>query len=206
MVITDFNGSDDAASALALQSDGKIVVAGHASTQGLWDVGLVRYNTDGSLDATFGNGGKVTTDLMSLNDWAHDLLVQPDGKIVIAGGSQHYCGNQCTEDYTTFARYNTNGSLDAGFGSGGTVLDNNHVGAQGLVRQSDGFVPLRRLGLLRVHPRAPDGRRQHRYQLRHQRLRHDDVPQRGQRRHHRHPDAAGRRQAAGGRHGTPRDE
>src|ERR1700687_4729567 len=63
-VTTDFSGGDNQAAALALQPDGKIVVAGSAFNvvTGNNDFALARYNPDGSLDSSFGNGGKVTTD------------------------------------------------------------------------------------------------------------------------------------------------
>src|SRR5688572_30609455 len=87
-VTTDFSGSFDAANALAVQTDGKIVAAGFASsgaTAQSRDFGLSRYNRDGSLDATFGIGGKVTTDFSGLGDSLYALAIQSDGRIVAAG-------------------------------------------------------------------------------------------------------------------------
>src|SRR5262245_54882076 len=96
-VRTDFSGRCDGAYALALQSDGKIVVAGTTGSScslsfgtfahpsyGSGDFALARYNTDGSLDATFGSGGKVTTDFFGRNDTAVALTLQSDGKIIVA--------------------------------------------------------------------------------------------------------------------------
>src|SRR6516225_4144532 len=85
MVITNFGGYDFA-SALALQSDGKIVAAGTTrpgGPSGSSNFALARYNSDGSLDTTFGTGGRVTAD--SLGE-AFALAIQSDGKIVVAGG------------------------------------------------------------------------------------------------------------------------
>src|SRR5262245_12063781 len=79
LVTTDFGGSDSA-QAVAIQSDGKIVAAGSSGG----DFALARYNADGSLDASFGGGGKVTTDFGGF-DAASALAVQPDGRIVAAG-------------------------------------------------------------------------------------------------------------------------
>ena len=104
-VTTTFRGSDSA-SALALQPDGKIVVAG--STGGIFAFALARYLPDGSLDATFGSGGKVTTNF----GLAFALAIQPDGKIVVAGGTDNFL----------LARYNPDGSLDPTFGAGGKVI------------------------------------------------------------------------------------
>jgi uncharacterized delta-60 repeat protein len=107
------------AHAVALQADGKIIVVGHLVRQegppffnAYVDFALARYNPDGSLDPGFGSGGKVTTDFDGHWDEAYAVAVQSDGKIVVAGTS--------TGDFA-LARYNTDGSLDAGFNSGGKV-------------------------------------------------------------------------------------
>lgn len=119
----DTGAGGDRAHAIALQGDGKIVVAGQAELdQGLdsKDFALARYNPNGSLDTTFGGDGKVTTDFVAgqrASDVANAVLVQPDGKIV-AGGLTGATGGA-----TLFglARYNTNGSLDTTFGGDGKV-------------------------------------------------------------------------------------
>jgi uncharacterized delta-60 repeat protein len=105
-VTTDFGGFD-AASALVIQPDGRIVAAGRGSG----DFALARYNADGSLDPTFGSGGKVTTDFGGSDD-AFGVALQADGKIVAAG--------QGGSDFG-LARYNADGSLDPTFGSGSRV-------------------------------------------------------------------------------------
>src|ERR1051325_5815635 len=68
-VTTDF-GSQDAANAVVIQADGKIVVTGSKGTAINQDFALARYNPDGSLDASFGNAGKVTTDFFGASDQA----------------------------------------------------------------------------------------------------------------------------------------
>ena len=78
---------------------------------------LARYNSDGSLDATFDGDGKVTTDIGSSTEFAHSVLVQPDGKLVV-GGEQN---RDTTPDFCV-ARYNGDGSLDATFGRDGIVV------------------------------------------------------------------------------------
>ena len=87
---TDFGGSSaygDYAKSVALQPDGKIVVAGNFHLGGgLGDFALARYNPDGSLDTGFGSAGKVTTDFGGIDD-AFSVALQPDGKIVVAGRS-----------------------------------------------------------------------------------------------------------------------
>jgi len=142
-VTTDFPGRADLASALALQSDGKIVVAGRSSLHtGLFsiadDIALARYNSDGSLDGTFGTGGKVTTDFYNDLDVALGLALQSDGKIVVAGATR----TSRLQDIA-LARYNSDGSLDGTFGTGGKVTtDFPGLGswASAVALQSDGKI------------------------------------------------------------------
>jgi uncharacterized delta-60 repeat protein len=112
LVTTDFGGSDQA-NGLALQPDGKIVVVGLL----FGAVGVARYNPDGSLDSTFGTGGKVVTDATPGPDPAFDVKVTSTGKIVVGGSTGFYPGGG---DFLLL-RYNADGSLDSSFGSGGIV-------------------------------------------------------------------------------------
>ncbi|OKI12877.1 hypothetical protein A6A07_17270 [Streptomyces sp. CB03911] len=113
-VTTDFGGSGDEARALAVQADGRIVAAGVRDG----DFALARYNTDGSLDAGFGTGGRVTTDFDGGGDAANGVAVQADGRIVAVGVSESSAGG----NFFSVVRYNADGSLDAGFGTGGKVV------------------------------------------------------------------------------------
>lgn len=110
------NGArSDEAQAVAVQPDGKILVAG-TSDQGAtgYDFAVARYNADGTLDAGFGSNGRVTTSFGPGADKAYALLLQPDGKIVLAGDSSQGANGS---DFA-LARYNADGSLDASFGNG----------------------------------------------------------------------------------------
>jgi uncharacterized delta-60 repeat protein len=102
--------TDDTAYAVAAMADGRFVVAGVAGD----DIALARLLADGSLDTSFGVGGRVVTDLSGV-DQALAMAVQPDGKVVVAGA---------TDDATNLAllRYTADGALDTNFGSGGKVL------------------------------------------------------------------------------------
>lgn len=111
------SGLVESAWALAIQPDGKIVAAGIASNGNDFDFALVRFQSDGTLDSSFGSGGKVTTPIGSSDDIARALALQPDGKIVLAGSSY----NGTNYDFS-LVRYQTDGSLDSGFGSGGKVV------------------------------------------------------------------------------------
>ena len=102
--------------ALAIQSDGKILVAGDSDAFGSDDFALARYNADGSLDTSFGPGhtGLVTTDFGSgSGELANALAIQSDGKILVAGITDA----SGSGDFA-LARYNADGSLDASFGPG----------------------------------------------------------------------------------------
>jgi uncharacterized delta-60 repeat protein len=108
--VTDSFGSGvfDGIKRVAIQADGKIVLAGQANN----DFGLMRLNANGGIDTAFGTSGKVTTDFSGGQDVIGGLVIQADGKVVAGGdGGQGFA----------LARYNANGSLDTGFGTGGKV-------------------------------------------------------------------------------------
>jgi uncharacterized delta-60 repeat protein len=86
-VITDFTSSVDEAHGIAIQADGKIVAEGLANGERNGKFALARYNTDGTLDPTFGGDGKVTTDFTPQLDEAWGVAIQADGGIVAAGVS-----------------------------------------------------------------------------------------------------------------------
>ena len=117
---------------LVLQPDGKIVAAGsHVKGPSDGDFALVRYQTDGTLDPTFGAGGIVTTGGPT-NEGAFSLVLQTDGKLVAAGTK--WTGTEYT---FALARYEADGTLDATFGSGGWVTGpGNEVNA--ILQQPDG--------------------------------------------------------------------
>mgnify|MGYP003691546221 FL=1 len=72
---------------VAVQSDGKVVVAGYALVGGNYDVAVVRYTSSGALDSTFGTGGIVTVDVGSKTNKGYGVAIQSDGKIVVVGES-----------------------------------------------------------------------------------------------------------------------
>jgi uncharacterized delta-60 repeat protein len=141
VVATDFaGGSYDFANAVTIQPDGKIVAAGVSSIGGNFDVALARYNTDGSLDTSFDTDGKVVTSLSSGsgNDYAYGVVVQPDGKIVIAG----FQSGVASSDFAV-VRYNADGSLDTSFDGDGKVstdIAGTSDGATAVLLQTDGRI------------------------------------------------------------------
>lgn len=118
-VVTDFSSKIDAARAVAVYPDGRIVLAGSSESPDNYldtDIALARYNPDGSLDQTFGNGGLVTTNLNE-SEYANAVGIQPDGKIVVVGSIYSSTGSH---DFLV-VRYNEDGTLDSSFGEGGFV-------------------------------------------------------------------------------------
>ncbi len=137
IVRTDISGtgSDDVARAVALQADGRIVVAGQ-STAGA-GITLARYDRDGSLDPAFGSAGVVTTGITGIG---YAVATGPDGRILVAGSADAGTGND-----VVVVRLRPDGSPDPAFGTGGTVLTDvggagsNDVG-DALALQPDGAV------------------------------------------------------------------
>jgi uncharacterized delta-60 repeat protein len=136
--VTTAIGLSDAARALVLQPDGKLVVAGNSWDGSNNDFALVRYNPDGSLDTSFNGTGKVTTAIGPGADIAYELALQPDGKLVVAG----YSWNGANDDLA-LVRYNTDGSLDTSFNGTGkvtTAIGTGHDDAYALALQPDGRI------------------------------------------------------------------
>ena len=129
-------GSSSAASAAVVQPDGKIVAAG-STWPGAF--ALARFNPDGTLDLSFGTGGKVITDIGQPNSGITALAIQPDGKIVVGGGNGD--AGDAAKNFVA-ARYQANGGLDTTFGIGGIAFTN--FGRGGMVRglsiQPDGKI------------------------------------------------------------------
>jgi uncharacterized delta-60 repeat protein len=108
--------------AVLIQPDGRIVVSGtlHSSCSTDWNrFALARYETDGTLDATFGSGGTETTNWGTVGASNNNVVLQSDGSIVLVGG--HYDSSNCSSGitHTSVARYTSAGVLDSSFGSAG---------------------------------------------------------------------------------------
>lgn len=115
-VITEIRGRNDYAAAVAIQTDGKIVVGGSAAHELWFDFALVRYNPDGSLDESFGQAGKVTTQVGSWYSTIRSVAIQPDGKIVAVGDG---FGDERDIAVVRYLKY---GAVDTTFGNGGIRL------------------------------------------------------------------------------------
>ena len=136
-VTTDFDTFSRIGShGLAIDRDGKIVATGSAGG----DFALARYNSDGSLDTSFGNGGTVTTDVGVDREFARTIALQADGAIIIAGGIDRSDNNPGLD--SAILRYNNDGSLDTSFGTNGIVTTDlaDLEQVDGLAIQSDGKI------------------------------------------------------------------
>jgi uncharacterized delta-60 repeat protein len=123
--------------AIAIQTDAKIVAAGYSTIGQYLDFLIARYDTNGSLDGSFGVNGKVTSMVNSWSCSIHTLNIQSDGKMIVAG----YADNGNYLDFVS-ARYNIDGSLDTTFGTGGFVITSFGVGSEvtSSAIQSDGKI------------------------------------------------------------------
>jgi uncharacterized delta-60 repeat protein len=152
-VVTDFGFSEGRD--ITVQADGKIVVAVGAIDPGssspkpkegeelIRDFTLARYNSDGSLDTSFGSEGKVTTDLPEYSGiGSHGIVIQPDGKIVATGSAGSGFELPRDSDFAV-VRYNSDGSLDTSFGDAGTVITDVDGGyARSIALQVDGKIAI----------------------------------------------------------------
>lgn len=121
---------------MAVQNDGKIVLAGTSSSASLASsddlvFAMTRVNADGTLDASFGTQGGVITQVSPgqnfITDIAHKVTLLPDGRICLAGTARNALA---------LARYHINGTPDLTFGQNGTVLHEQHPVATGLVSRN----------------------------------------------------------------------
>jgi uncharacterized delta-60 repeat protein len=115
IVTMGFGTKDDTCLSIIQQADDKLVVAGETAGAGndKADFALARFNTDGSLDSSFGTGGKVTTDFGGTTNNGRSVIQLADGKLLMAGYS----------DYNfALTRYNTDGSLDTTFDADGKLF------------------------------------------------------------------------------------
>jgi uncharacterized delta-60 repeat protein len=139
VVQTDFSGGDDYGFGVKVQADGKTVVVGQSGVYPLFHSALIRYSKNGTLDQTFGTGGKVIAALDPGGDGSTAIVFQADGKIVTAGSVIH---NNFVVAFVT-ARFNADGSLDQTFGTNGSVqttFGDSAAEGNDVVLQADGKI------------------------------------------------------------------
>ena len=127
IVITNMDTFSITGNAMEL-SNSKIIVGGYSSHGSSTDEDfvIIKYNSDGTLDNTFGTGGKVRTPISSYSDRALAMAVQTDGKIILAGNTTSYSPTTIS---FTIVRYNINGTLDNTFGTSGVVITSMGAGS-----------------------------------------------------------------------------
>ncbi len=142
--MTAFTNFINTPNAVAIQPDGKIVVAGETQTSDgtIARFAVARFNPNGSLDTTFGSGGQITPEFFSftfggVRESADVILLQPDNKIIVAGVAVQGAKQPAK---TALARFNANGTLDRTFGNGGTVAANAIGTATALALLSNGQI------------------------------------------------------------------
>jgi uncharacterized delta-60 repeat protein len=116
-IIQPIGSSNDYGYSLAIQPDGKILLGGYCRGVSNDDFCIARFNSNGTLDTSFGNSGKVIQPIGTWHDFGQSLAIQPDGKILLGG----FCGGVSNYDFC-IARFNSNGTLDTSFGSSGKVI------------------------------------------------------------------------------------
>jgi uncharacterized delta-60 repeat protein len=132
IVLTDLGPGVGYVLQVLLQPDGKILTVGYRNFGGDFSWAMARFNPDGTPDATFGTGGEVITDLVAGYDPASSAVLQPDGRIVVVGGRNFQMA---------IIRYETDGSIDTTFGSGGILLTpTSLIYAVGVALQADGKI------------------------------------------------------------------
>jgi uncharacterized delta-60 repeat protein len=143
-VSTDFGTGSDRALAIALQTDGKIILAGQTEESGgagFHIFAVARYTEDGALDNSFHDDGKVTRDLGQDNT-VRGVVVQPDGKIVVAG--YDYDPEDDDYDFLVSLRLLENGDIDPCYGQAGTFAHSfggmNYSNIWSMALQSDGRI------------------------------------------------------------------
>jgi uncharacterized delta-60 repeat protein len=142
---TDFGGFQDVARSVAIDGSGDVVAGGSAlmDEKHRSDFAVARYDSDGTLDATFGDSGLVTTDFMSFDDGITDIVLASKGAIVASGHAEEFPGDADQASDVALARYDADGALDAEFGEAGTVrtdFGSYFDEADGMALQPDGRI------------------------------------------------------------------
>lgn len=138
-VVTALGSNSDIGRRIVIQSDSKIIACGSSDAGGNFQFGAVRYNTNGSIDMSFGTGGKVLTSVIG-DSRCSSIVLQSDGKFILGGASN---ASSMAGEFA-MVRYNSNGTIDSGFGVSGTVTTDVSTGyfdgIENMVLQPDGKI------------------------------------------------------------------
>jgi len=140
MVVTIISpGNESTIKSLDLLSNGKIIALGNRVSNGTQNIVLAQYNEDGSLDSSFGTGGKTETVIETgISDDARNLKALPNGKLLIQGIFNLY--GAFSDGGNMLLQYNSNGNLDLNFGTNGVVINLGEYSGYGLATQVDGKI------------------------------------------------------------------
>lgn len=117
-VTSDFGSNYDWARDIVVQPDGKIIVLGHSDINSTTDIAMTRLNSDGTTDMSFNSTGISVQDLSNSQELPHEILLQPDGKILVCGKTVFVNNPVPTEDFF-IARFNADGTPDLSFNNQG---------------------------------------------------------------------------------------
>lgn len=141
IVMTHMGMGAGVANALTIQPDGKIVLAGQVFNEAtfFWEIGIARYDTDGTLDPAWDHDGIVFAPVAGVNPTINEIVLQSDDKIIVGG----YSGTAPSNNKFTVARFHSNGTPDESFDEDGIVIDSygfedNQINA--MVLQPDGHL------------------------------------------------------------------
>ena len=138
-LVVDVLGISDVAYTVACTQDNKIILAGQSNSNSISDMTMLAFNADGSKYTEFGTDGVVVNNLTSGGDYCFDMLIQKDGKILLAG---FVAGNGSIADFALL-RYNADGSLDPTFANDGVAINDFNKStdeAYGVSLQKDGKI------------------------------------------------------------------
>ncbi len=136
----DENSQEDEARAMAIQTDGKILLAGYFTNTANKDFAIVRVNNNGSIDSSFSSNGIATFDILNTDNYLTSMTLQSDGKILLSG--INFLG---VSDNIVLMRLDSNGNIDNTFGSNGiviTTINNIYDESYAMTLQNDGKILL----------------------------------------------------------------
>ncbi|MBC8487073.1 MAG: T9SS type A sorting domain-containing protein [Bacteroidetes bacterium] len=143
-VFTSWNcSSNPADNDIRIQQDGKIILGTRYYNGSDDDFILARFNSDGSPDLSFGDNGQVISSIGSYNDWCNAIAIQPDGKILAAGGTNNAPASNYNYNFALI-RYNADGSIDSTFGNNGITITNiglsNNIAYSMVIQQNNKII------------------------------------------------------------------
>jgi uncharacterized delta-60 repeat protein len=122
IVVADTGTENSFLTDMQIMDDGKILLVGYCDVEDTgngdnWDIFMIRYNNDGTLDESFGTGGIKQASCLDLEDFPYSVSIQSGNKLIVCGS-----GDTNSDSYITLLRFLTNGDIDTTFGESGHVI------------------------------------------------------------------------------------